>query len=340
LTCPQLETKYQKLDIAREVAVIRSCFAEEQHLNSQQELIHSVLGDLENGSRNVLSPQNSASAKILLNPRDWKENLPAPPKTKPTQQERRAWPNRLWKFSRKYYSVGLSPSCSHVFFLGEEDLVIYSLDQIPFSQNPIFEKHHLLRKKLKNAEAALGDIFLAVIVKGVQVDVEGEIGGSDTGSSQQDIEKATPSKGHQLWIFRYKGSSKLESFTFENIKDFRPTCLALHESPLHESSVLIGGYSDGFGVIKMYRIIDDGGRLRLYRQEEKTCNRWTTRYFAEDGPKFVDFDASGQQIVCVTAKENNVLIWPEGNLEQEPFKLRERQYRGASFPYLRCIIWS
>jgi hypothetical protein len=272
----------------------------------------------------------------MLNPIDWKEDIPAPSRTRPAPQEGRAWPNRRWSFSSKYYSVGLSPSCRYVFFLGEEDLVIYSLDQISFSEKPIFEKNHLLRKKLKNAQAALNDIFLAVIVKGVKVNVEGETSGTDTGSSRQDTGKATPSKGHQLWIFGHKGSSRFESFTFEDIKDFRPTCLALHES-----SVLIGGYSAGIGVIQMYQIIENCGELQLYRREERTCNRWTTRYFAEDGPKFVDFDPSGRQMVCVTAKKNNVLIWPvEGNLKQEPFKLRERQYRGVSLPCLRCIIWS
>jgi hypothetical protein len=334
LTCPQLGTKYPTLDVDSEVAVLGSCFAEERRLNWQQELVDSVIGDLGNESPNTLSLRNSVSTTILLNPRDWKEDLPAPSRTRPAQQEGRAWPNRLWNFSRKYYSVGLSPSCRHVFFLGEEDLVIYSLDQISFSEKPIFEKNYLLRKKLKNAQAALNDIFLAVIVKGVKVNVEGETSSSDTGSSQQDTEKATPSKRHQLWIFRHKGSSRFESFAFEDIKDFRPTCLALHES-----SVLIGGYSGEVGVIQMYQIVENHGGLRLYRQEERACNRWTTRYFAEDGPKFVDFDASGQQMVCVTAKKNNILIWPvEHNLKQEPFKLRERQYRGVSLPYLRCII--
>jgi hypothetical protein len=159
------------------------------------------------------------------------------------------------------------------------------------------------------------------------LNVEGEISGSDTGSSQQYTKKATPSKGHQLWIFRHQGSSKFETYTFENIKDFRPECLALHES-----SVLIGGYSDGVGVIQMYQIIENNEELRLYRQGESTCNRWTARCITGDGPKFVDFDASGQQIVCVTKRKNNVLIWPvEGNLNQEPFKLRERQYRGVKF---------
>jgi hypothetical protein len=273
------------------------------------------------------------STIIPLNPRDWKEDLPAPSRTRTAHQEGRAWSNRLWNRSRKYYSVGLSPSCRHVFFLGEEDLVIYSLDQISASEKPIFERNYLLRKRLNNAQAALNDIFLAVIVKGVKVNVEGETSGSDT---QQYTEKATPSKGHQLWIFRHQGSSRFEAFTFEDIKDFRPTCLALHES-----SVLIGGYSDGVGVIQMYQIIENNGGLRLDRQGESTCNRWTTRYFAGDGPKFVDFDASGQQMVCVTEKKNNVLIWPvEGNLKQEPFKLRERQYLGVNLPCSRSIMWS
>jgi hypothetical protein len=232
--------------------------------------------------------------------------------------------------------VGLSPSCRHVFFLGEKDLVIYSLDQISASEKPIFVKKPELEKKLNNAQAALNDIFLAVIVRGVKVNVKCEISGSDTGSSQQYPEKATSSKGHQLLIFRHQGSSKFEAFTFEDIKDFRPECLALHES-----SVLIGGYSDGVGVIQMYQIIENNGELRLYRQGEGTCNRWTTRYFAGDGPKFLDFDASGQQMVCVTKKKNNVLIWPvEGKLKQEPFKLRERQYRGVNLPCLKSIMWS
>jgi hypothetical protein len=277
------------------------------------------------------------STIILLNPRDWKEDLPAPSRTRPAQQEGRAWPNRLryrWDPSRKFYSVGLSPSCRHVFFLGEKDLVIYSLVQISASEKPIFEKNSRLEGKLNNAQAALNDIFLAVIVKGVKVNFEGETSGSDTGSSRQYTEKATPSKGHQLWIFRHQGFSKFE--TFEDLKDFRPECLALHES-----SVLIGGYSDGVGVIQMYQIIENNGELRLYRQGESTCNRWTTKHFAGDGPKFVDFDASGQQIVCVTEKKNNVLIWPvEGNLKQEPFKLRERQYRGVNLPCLRSVMWS
>jgi hypothetical protein len=273
------------------------------------------------------------STIILLNPRDWKENLPAPSRTRPAQQEGRTWPTRLWNRSRKYYSVGLSPSCRHVFFLGEEDLVIYSLGQISAPKEPIFEKKPELKEKLNNAKAALTDIFLAVIVRGVKVNIEGETSGSDTGSSQQYTEKATPSKGHQLWIFRHQGSSKC---TFEDIKDFRPECLALHES-----SVLIGGYSDGVGVIQMYQIKENNGELRLYRQGESTSTRWTTRYFAGDGPKFVDFDASGQQMICVTEKKNNILIWPvEGNLKQEPFRLRERQYRGVNLPRLRNIMWS
>jgi hypothetical protein len=305
----------------------------------QQELVDSVIaGD---GSRTTWSPRSSVSI-ILLNPRDWKEDLPAPSKARPAQ-EGRAWSKPFLNRSKKYYSVGLSPSCRHVFFLGEKDFVIYSLDQISASEKPIFEqseqneKKSLLKKKLNNAQAALNDIFLAVIVKGVKLNVEGETSGSDTGSSRQYTEKTTPSKGHQLWIFRHQGSSKSETFTCEDIKDFRPTCLALHES-----SVLIGGYSDGVGVIQMYQIIEDNnGELRLHRQGESTCNRWTTKYFTGDGPKFVDFDASGQQIVCVTEKKNNVLIWPiEGNLNQEPFKLRERQYRGVNLPCLRSIMWS
>jgi hypothetical protein len=126
----------------------------------------------------------------------------------------------------------------------------------------------------------------------------------------------------------------LETSTFEDIKDFRPRCIALHDS-----SVLIGGYSDGVGVIQMYQIREDKGGLRLYRQGESTLNRWRTRYFAGDEPKFIEFDASGQQIVCVTEKKNNILIWPvEGNLGQEPFKLRERQYRGVNLPCLRSIM--
>jgi hypothetical protein len=336
LTCPQLGTKYPTLNVDSEVAVLASCIAEERRQNWQQEFVDGVIGSLVDGSSNTLSPRSSVSTTILLNPRDWKEDLPAPSRARPAQQKERAWSNRFWKFSKKYYSVGLSPSCRHVFFLGEEDLVIYSLDQISFSENPIFKGDDLLKKKLKNAQAALNDIFLAVIVRGVKVNVEGETSSSDTRSSQQDTEKATPSKGHQLGIFRHKGSSRLESFTFEDIKDFRPTCLALHES-----SVLIGGYSGGVGVIQMYQIVENRGGLRLYRQEERTCSRWTTRYFTEDSPKFVNFDSSGQQIVCVTAKKNNVLIWPvEGNLKQEPFKLRERQYRGVTLPCPRCIIWS
>ncbi|KAH8597739.1 hypothetical protein B0O99DRAFT_592299 [Bisporella sp. PMI_857] len=326
LTCPRLENLYPGLNITgEEVVVVKSCFAEERHLDWQQELVDSVIGDLGNGSRKT--PRNSVSTAMLLNPEKWEEALPAPSSMRPAQKKGRLWPNRFWNSRKKYYSVGLSPSCRHVFFLGEEDLVIYSLDQVSFSKTLIFKKNDMLRKKLENAQAVLNDTFLAVIVRGVKVTVEGENSGSDSGSSQRDPEKATPSKRHQLWVFRHKGSSRVEGFTFEDIKDFRPTCLALHES-----SVLIGGYSDGVGVMKIYQIVENDAELRLYRHEERTCNQWTTRYFVEDGPKFVGFDASGQQMVCVTAKENNVLIWPvEGNLKQEPFKLREREKHQGGF---------
>jgi hypothetical protein len=80
-----------KPNIDSEAAVIGSCFDEEPHLNWQQGLVDSVIGDLPNKSCNSSwSRGSSVSTIILLNPRDWKEDLPAPSRTRTAHQEGRA----------------------------------------------------------------------------------------------------------------------------------------------------------------------------------------------------------------------------------------------------------
>jgi len=183
----------------------------------------------------------------------------------------------------KCYAAGLSPNCRSVYFLREKDIVIYSLENFP----KVTEVDILLKRTpstdedYKDAKAALTNRFLAVLNRG---------------------------NPHRLSIYEYGAPiTNGKDIDTEVLDMWHPTCISMYEAR-NRTWVAIGGHSNRDGYIRLYRIEDSHGTLRL-KKHDAQFEKCVPNALSNDWPKIISFSPDGRRLTCVTKNKNKVLAW-------------------------------
>lgn len=186
----------------------------------------------------------------------------------------------------RFSAAGLSPLCSHAYFLNEDSILVYSLSSHGGSleDNPILRRDAL---KTRYKAAALSERFVAVLLENsIQVY---QYNGPEAGGLRSDIE----TNGYQ-WNPR--------------------SLIAIHETS-ERTWIAIGGSTkvDGIlsGSIKIYSVEEHNETASL-RELPISFTRPKPNPLALDFLKTLAFRPDGQMLVCAT-NNNRVLIWRLSN---------------------------
>jgi len=217
--------------------------------------------------------------------------------------------------SNDCYSAGLSPDCSLAYFLREKDILIYSLSNHP----KITEEDIILRRiprsdeDYKDTRAVLTNRFLAVL-----------------------------SRGHSNRLSIYEHGSRRApgvDVGSEVFDMWYPTCISMFEAS-SRTWVAIGGHCNRKGRIRLFRIEDSHGKLRLKKHDVQFENSQPNALF-NDWPKVINFSPDGRRLVCVTKSKNKVLVWflsDNARPRQAPFEIM-KSYEAVSTSYLKSLLF-
>lgn len=296
-------------DIEREVNVICDCLAEEEGLSINPSQISKSISP-----QSSLAPTSVSEEKLAA--QDWMEE-PFPPLNVSAKASKLRVELDRGSFYRpvRYLAAGLSPNCKSAFFLSEDFVVIYSLNEM--STAPIGKKNIMLRvkvdKNFKYEGAALSDNFLAVITR-----------------ADLTVYKCGKYLTHEPKI-------GMQSFELEST-DYRwdPTCLAIYEAG-NRAWISVGGRTNEEGQfrgsIKVFQIDIDHHRFSLARHNV-SFNRPSPDPLKRDFLKMIGFSSDGQRLVCTT-NNNRVLIWFLSNNARPrhaPFEISKR-YIKVGYPH-------
>jgi hypothetical protein len=296
--------------------IIDSVPQRREQLRAEIKVIRECLGE----NSPTLSTPNSAPSTIMMNPRDWRE-LPTNisrrlPKAQTSGVSLPKSQGSLFdriRFNNKPVSdAGLSPLCSHAYFLREKEILVYSLELI----GPRLGERLVLQKGTAEAKylaATLSERYVAILV--------------EAASYEQSIH-----------VFRYDGKVVgVDNFGVEaNKHKWNSNSLITAHDAFDCTWVAVGGcIRQGevlSGSIKMYCITENGGNGRL-NEPLAPFNRPRPNPLASNFLKTLAFSPDGRMLVCAT-NNNEILVWrlsadmhPEG----PPFIIR-RDIKKVSLP--------
>lgn len=194
----------------------------------------------------------------------------------------------------RFSAAGLSPACSHAYFLNENMVLIYSLS----NQSGEPADHPVLRldaPKVKYHAAALSETFVAILLEG-------------------PVKKCMQKS---IQVVRYNGQEVgTDKFGTEasGHKWDANSLIAIHAAD-DRTWVAVGGRvkEDGVlsGSIKIYRI-DENAKSATLTRHSVSFTRPRPNPLALDLLKTLAFSPDGRRLVCAT-NNNRVLVWRLSN---------------------------
>lgn len=280
------ETRSQQIDLimanASQNDPYSSAVDEEQIRSEIKAILRSLRGDVEESI--------DVRPDTTMDPKDWKENHVSGAEYSPQIETFHVQLPRGSLRKLRFTMAGLSPACSHAFFLNDEMAVISSLGPSSGERG----KEHILPKppsRVKYYSAALSDKFFVVL--------------------QRDSKRKT------LQVYRHDGSMVgTECLSVEtsgsqwNASDL----IAIHGAK-HRTWIAIGGcikQDDVLtGSIKMFCVDENMGVSKL-RTHSVSFNRPKPNPLALDLVKTLNFSQDGRRLICAT-NNNKILVWHLSN---------------------------
>ena len=235
---------------------------------------------------------------------DWIECIQPCPSISPHTYTTSIAPPKGSVFSKRHYrSAGLSPECTHAYFVSSKEFVVYQLPTTTADQTGrIVFRQRCTGSEYK--EAALSERFLAILREGLRDSIEIY----DYRSNGEDVQMVAKD-------------------TFEarsNEHQWRPDCLAVHEKS-DGACIAIGGRGAVSSAIRIYQISTNGEKVSISKHDTQ-FHRTKPDPLARDFLRTIDFSEDGGSLACVT-HNNAVLVWVipnQGQSLQTPFRISKK----------------
>jgi hypothetical protein len=233
----------------------------------------------------------SATSTEVMDPADWGEVVGRIRKySSEVEQLALPIPRGPLYHRTRFLTAGLSPACSHAYFLNEKVILVFSLS----NQGGNFGEHPIFRQAARNGKyyaAQLSERFVAVMIE----------------EDKETTVQVFQYDGQMVGIIRFGMES--------NGHQWNPnTLLAIHETD-NRTWIAVGGSirqdGDLSGSIKMYRLDENNGIATL-TAHLISFNRPKPNPLALSLLKTLAFSPDGRRLVCAT-NNNRILVWRLSN---------------------------